>query len=147
VDVVAVGQFFVGDMDDHFVEVLAIHPPEPGESSIRTKVLAGVQSQGCAPLGATRSRDACGCLTRGFDVLGAPAGESALLESTCQERKLLTRTMPEAVLNQQRRLDGGLMILAVLALRHRSSACLEPSGVSCWHSEISVPVVLRHSKL
>ncbi len=49
---------------------------------------------------------------RGFDVLGTPAGEDALLKSTCQERKLLERAMREAVLTQQRRLDGGLMILA-----------------------------------
>jgi len=49
---------------------------------------------------------------RGFDVLGVPAGESDLLKSTYQEHKLLTRAMREAVLNQQRRLDGGLIILA-----------------------------------
>jgi biopolymer transport protein ExbB len=49
---------------------------------------------------------------RGFDVLGTPAEEGVLLKSTHQERKLLTRAMREAVLNQQRRLDGGLIILA-----------------------------------
>jgi biopolymer transport protein ExbB len=49
---------------------------------------------------------------RGFDVLDVPAGESGLLKSTYQEHKLLTRAMREAVLNQQRRLDGGLIILA-----------------------------------
>jgi len=49
---------------------------------------------------------------RGFDVLGAPAEEGVLLKSTHKERKLLTRAMREAVLSQQRHLDGGLIILA-----------------------------------
>lgn len=49
---------------------------------------------------------------RGFEVLQAPAGEGALLETTHHEQMLLERAMREEVQYQQRRLDGGLMILA-----------------------------------
>lgn len=49
---------------------------------------------------------------RGFAVLQAPANEGPLLQQTHHDQMLLERAMRDAVQNQQRRLDSGLMLLA-----------------------------------
>jgi biopolymer transport protein ExbB len=49
---------------------------------------------------------------RGFAVLNSPADEGALLAQSSRYRMLLERALRDEMQYQQRRLDGGLMLLA-----------------------------------